>query len=269
MLESRISTQMDLVKGRDEKMVVLESVYSDWKQKQKKVTFNVSGKIFTTSKTTIEQHKDTLFNAMLESYSLNNKEEIYLDRNPVIFSILFNYIRKPTLNFKKLSKQELFDLKLEAEFFEVWDLVSAIEDKYEEVKFIGFTSSGPYIYKGVTAGTNKLEDLSSKDTSTGICANTPGSIVLELSKEVDFEEIEVAGFTGNKTVWYHANGTGAKIFTSKNGKDWENIGTLRSLTDKISTQKFNKVNTAKYIKFESNTFVGLGYLKIIELKDDE
>jgi hypothetical protein len=37
----------------------------------------------------------------------------------------------------------------------------------------------------------------------------------------------------------------------------------------VTNQKFNKVNSAKYIKFESTSFIGLGYLKIIELKDEE
>ena len=97
---------------------------------------------------------------------------------------------------------------------------------------------------------------------TGICAISPGWIVIELNKEWEFDEIEVAGWNGNTTLWGVANGAGASILTSTDKSDWKTVGTLPTdFGDTIKSVKLTK-SSGKYIKFNCNSYLGLGYLHI-------
>ena len=76
----------------------------------------------------------------------------------------------------------------------------------------------------------------------------------------EFQEIEAAGFNGNKTLWFPGNGSGAKIYTSQDKEKWVQVGTLSSsYASKIVTCKLKR-SQGRYLKFEHNSFIGLGYL---------
>mmetsp|Transcript_14045 Transcript_14045/g.14556 ORF Transcript_14045/g.14556 Transcript_14045/m.14556 type:complete len:276 (-) Transcript_14045:36-863(-) len=258
-LESKISVQMQGVKQRGTKMEKVESVYQDYISKQKRVNFNVCGVMFTTSVLSIQQHKGTLFNSMIDDLSLISQESIFLDRDPKIFGYLFDYIRNKSFNFKRLTKQEIFDLSQEAEYFEVWEVVDQIDLKYTEPKVVGMSFSGEYHYKGKISGTNRPEDLNNTETNTGICATIPGRITVELNKECEFNELTVHGFKGDPKAWYEQNGNGAKILVSNDQLKWELVGKVKFNGQSI----LNKTVCAKYIKFESDTYLGIGYLKVV------
>ena len=264
-LESKIQHQMEGVKGRNEKLEAIEKIYAEqYFPKQTKVNFNIAGTVFTISTHSIEQFPDSLFYSLINDPLIKLNESIFLDRNPIVFSLLLNYVRGKKINYSRLSKQMIHDLKIEAEFFEVWEIYDSIELKYQDPKIINVTTSGNYVYKENVAGTNKFEDLNSNNNLTGVCANSPGCIIVELNKECNIEALDYMGFAGDKKIWNPSNGAGAKIFASVDGKSYSNFGVLSGLGEKLKTLTLKEPVTAKYIKFEHSTYLGLGYLKIKE-----
>ena len=171
---------------------------------------------------------------------------------------------------KNLSNEFIYKIRIEADYFGIWDLEFEIDNLQAEVKFFKFNTTGDYIFKTKTIGTNKLESLSNKDLKkTGICSTTPGKIIIEFNKETSFNEIDVDGFCGDDA-WYSQkqNGIRADIFILKNGLSWEKIGRLTKLEKTIERLKLDITDTGKFIKFESNSYLSIGFLKIIDLLDD-
>ena len=267
-LETNITKSMENIKDREIKHEKVNRVYEEeYLKKQERINFNVCGQLYSTTHNSIMKHNNTLFNSILESYVLKNNEIILIDRDPFLFSYIIDYIRNKRINLKTLSKELIYKIRIEADYFEIWDLVFEIDNLQAEVKFIKFNTTGDYIFKTKIIGTNKLEDLSNKDLKTGICSTTPGKIIIEFNKEASFNEIDVAGFCGDDA-WYSQNGKGADIFISKNGLSWEKVGKLAKLEKTIERVNLDTTATGKFIKFESNSYLGLGYLKIIDLLDD-
>lgn len=131
-----------------------------------------------------------------------------------------------------------------------------------EVEYVGYEFSGEYTYKGRTAGTNNLEDLLDNDLSKGICCNSPGWLIIELSKEVQVVCIDVAGWDGDPKLWAVVNGAHAEIFTSLDKEEWQLVGKVPGNFGKAIIRVNLNPSTAKYIRFNNRTFLGLGYLNI-------
>jgi len=86
--------------------------------------------------------------------------------------------------------------------------------------------------------------------------------MFELNDAWEFEEIEVAGWSGNTSIWSVLNGASASISTSLDNVSYKNVGALPSnLSGNITTVKLAK-SKAKFIKFESKGLLGLGFLSI-------
>lgn len=271
MLESKIGIQMQSVKGRIEKWDKLNETFDkDFRQKQKKINFNVCGTTFTISLETINNYPDSLFHSMSNDISLNTKESIFLNRNVEAFGRLLNYMRsKNEKVLSKLPKDKLFELKEEAEFFEIWNLVDVIENSFSEVRIVGMTFSGPYTYKGLTVGTNNFEDLNNTDEKSGVCANSPGVITLELNKSCNISSMKYKGFGGDTKNWYPGNGSGSIVYASTNMLDWKKVCTLTSLSEKEKTVSWSdEVEEAKYVKIENKSFVGFSYIYFEENKEE-
>ena len=92
-----------------------------------------------------------------------------------------------SINYKRFSKQELLELRNEADYYEIGEIVSYLDDRMKDIEFANFEFSGEYIYNGQTAGTNKVEDLKDRSLKKGICATSPGWIVIELNDEWEFK----------------------------------------------------------------------------------
>jgi hypothetical protein len=64
-------------------------------------------------------------------------------------------------------------------------------------------------------------------------------------------------------MWYPGNGSGASILTSKDKSSWVEVGKIPSnYTSTITTVKLKRT-VAKYIKFQHNSYLGIGFLNII------
>ena len=107
-----------------------------------------------------------------------------------------------------------------------------------------------------------LDDLNSNNLKTGVCVSS-GWILFELMFELTFNEIDIHGFLGEQSQWPARNGYGAKIQTSRDKINWTEVGTIPD-TFGTKIQRVNLTNsTAKYLKFELNSCLGIGHLKII------
>lgn len=265
-LENSLSDQMVKLAAKEKIWEKIEKTYdNDYLKKQRKVSLNVGGTDFCISEFSINQHEETLFNEIVAQLDLS--EPVFIDRSPEHFHLILEYIRNKTINLKKLKQRDLYLLRMEAEYYEIWTLLDTIDNKCADLEFKSFNFTGPYLYLNNVVGTNKVSDLTSKSLSTGICSAVPGKIEIEFNRSALFDSIEVGGFAGSKIGWSCTNGTGALIYSSIDKKNWKKIGTLKLEDNVISRIELESKGEGKYLKFESSTFLGLGYLSINEIDD--
>lgn len=229
---------------------------------EKVVKIDVSGVNFTTKVKTLMKIRDTFFYNLLlqDNYDLN--QLIEFDRNPEFFLIILDYLRFRKLDLKILNKQTKADLRIEAKYFEIEEMSKQLGDFNSKLEIIDFEYSGKYSYKGVEAGTGRLEDLSDKSLKKGICAISPGFITFTLNDEFKLSELDIGGYCGNSTVWNSANGEGANIQVSLDKITWKTIASIPSgFGSEIKTVFLDK-SLAKYVKFTSTSYLGIGYLNI-------
>lgn len=226
------------------------------------VNFNVSGRLFTTKIKTLLNIRDTFFYKLVLSGDFDFKETLDFDRNPRFFLMVLDYLRYRNLDIKRLNKEDKADLRFEAQYFEVTELCNQLGEFNAKLEIIEFEYSGKYAYKDKVAGTGRLEDLTDKSLKKGICANSPGWITFTLNDEFVIKEVDVGGFCGNNSLWNPANGEGATIQTSVDKVNWKTVGAIpNGFGSEIKTCFLTK-SSAKYIKFTSTTYMGIGYLSI-------
>lgn len=127
---------------------------------------------------------------------------------------------------------------------------------------MSFESSGTYSYSGNVVGTNNVKDLSDSSRTKGLVTNYPGWIIIKLNGEWEFDEIVIGGYQGNTGAFAADNGGGATIETSKDNLKWTNVGTIPSGFGYANlTVKLTK-SSARFIKFTSTSYLGIGYLEI-------
>lgn len=264
-LESKLEGLISLVQ---EKKNYFESETKEIEEilnqnKNKIIKFNVSGKIFKTRISTLAAFPNTYFWKIIKSKQLLNQDTIFLDRDPFFFDVVLNYLRFKTIDFSRFNSGEKRILLIEASFYEIPNIVNAIQDSFNNLEIVKFEFNGPYAYKGKKAGTNRLEDLSDKSLMKGICAASPGSITFTLNKLAELSCIDIGGFNGDSEIWNCENGSGASIVASEDKVKWVSVGTVPlGFGKEIKTVKLLKMKV-KYLKIYSTTsYVGIGYLKL-------
>lgn len=263
IIEKKLEEEIKLVQDKHDRWHKIEEEVREIVNSENKiVTINVSGEIFQSRLNTLSSMQDTLFYKIIHSKQLNLDETLYFDRDPKYFGIILDYLRYRKCNYSRLSKQEKLELKFEAEYFEIKDICDKLNEIFGELEIVKFEYSGSYTYNNQTAGTNRLDDLSDRSLQKGICAKTPGWIIFELNDEYEIEIIDIGGFGGNASLWNRENGAGATIQTSLDKITWNTVGSIPSgYGSEIMTVKLSK-SQAKYLKFTSNNYLGIGYLKI-------
>lgn len=225
------------------------------------VNINVSGRLFTTKLKTLFNVRDTFFYKLVLS-GFDTKETLEFDRNPKFFLMILDYLRYRKLDVRRLNTDDKADLRFEAQYFEVSELCDQLGEFNAKLEIIDYEYSGPYSYKGKTAGTGRLEDLTDKSLKKGICATSPGYIIFTLNEEFVIKEIDVGGYCGNSSLWNSTNGEGATIQTSVDKANWKTVGAIpNGFGSEIKTCFLTKSH-AQYIKFTSTTYLGIGYLSI-------
>lgn len=242
-------------------------------KKEQSVKLDVGGVKFQTTKETLLTAKNSLFEAILNDpdfANLNSSQELFFDRSPDYFVHILNYLRTGTINYTQFKKAQKKLLLEEAKYYQILPIVEYLEERMKDIELVSFEFKGPYIYKGQVAGTNLLEDVKNDNMDEGaICSAVPGEITFTLNSDWEFKELDIAGFKGNSKLWYPENGVGANISTSLDGKDWKKVGKIPSGFGKeLKTVKLT-TSTGKYIKFHHTSYLGIAYLKIKKMDEEE
>jgi len=263
-MEADFTTQLIEVSTKSEKWYKRdEEIANILKIDNPTISLNVGGQIFQTKLETILQIKDTLFYRLILSKQLDLKREIFIDRHYDNFQYIISYLRNKKLNTSKFSNKLMDEIYEEAKFYEVTELIELLEEEKREIFYLGFTYSGTYS----TAGSNKIEDINNfedKSMMKGICANSPGWIIFELNREVEFEEIDIGGYRGNTGVWATSNGSGSQIMTSTDKSTWVTVGSIPANFANAITKTKVTNSRARYIKLNSTGYVGVGYFKVLK-----
>ena len=92
---------------------------SDYNEQNNKIIkLNVGGQLIQTTKLTLLTFDDTLFHKLLSDYENQNQTEIFLDRSPVLFAYILDFLRTKSLNIEKLKHEALLeDLLREIKYF--------------------------------------------------------------------------------------------------------------------------------------------------------
>lgn len=227
------------------------------------ITLDIGGKKFQTKLDTLLSLKDTLFYKIFLSGKIDVTKEIFIDRNYTYFNYILSYLRnRKLISSDTLTNTLVSEILAEAEFYQVQELIDILTEIQREIKYVKFTVLGPYS----TAGTQNIEDLNNYEDRScmkGICST--GWIILELNREVEFEEMEVGGWAGNSSLWGVTNGSSVGIETSIDGVSYSNVGNMPSSLS-ATVQKIKLIKSkCKFVKFAGGSYTGLGYAKIHKL----
>ena len=262
-IDNNLQNQMAELEKLEEKWKVMdEEASSISKNSTQNVTLNVGGVEFQTSIQTLLNIKDNMFYKIVLSKTFDLNKEIYFDRSPKYFSYLLDFLRYKKLDTKNFSTDQQLEMLEEARYYEFADLIDIFSHKTKKIEFIGLEVNAHYSRSNVQVASGRLEDLSDRSQMNGICCVSPGWIIIELNNEWEFNEIEIGGYKGNTGAYAAENGANAKILTSLNKVTWNNVGTIPSgFGTSVKTVKLTS-SSARYIKFESTGYLGLGFLEI-------
>lgn len=265
-IEGEFENKLKEVESKDAKFKKIDEQIEELiSKKDSLIKLNVGGKIFQTKLSTLLSVKDTLFAKIITSYQESNESftELFFDRSFDHFPIILDFLRTKQFNPKGLTKADIDDLKVEAEYYGISEIDDVLADLQKEVEIIAFEGAPRYS----TAGTHNFKDLKDKSLMKGICVQSPYDMVFTLNFEHEFEKIEIGGWNGNTSLWYPGNGSNSRILTSKDKKTWVDVGTIPSTYGATITTVSLKKTTAKYIKFQHNSYLGIGYLNIVRIGD--
>lgn len=267
-IEAQLSSQSKEIELRELKWVSMnEKAENIFNTQRETVKFNIGGKKFATTKQTILKNKDTLFCKIIESGKFDLKEDIFFDRSHRMFSVILDYLRTGNISYKKLKKDELEILRDDAEYYRLHEIQEYLDSRLRDIEFISYDYSGAYIYVNQTAGGSGVKELKDKSCMKGICAKSPGWIIIELNGEWEFDKIDIGGWKGNNIIWYPDNGAGATIQTSIDNQTWKNVGSIPyGFGSNIANVKLTK-SSARFIKFSCSSYLGIGYLFVHKPKD--
>jgi hypothetical protein len=265
LLEKELTDQMMELEVKAEKWAKIdEDAELLIKTKNSVLFLDVGGKKFQTKLDTLLSIKDTLFYKLILTEQIDVTKEIFIDRNNDYFHIILSFLRNKKVNLNGYNNTKLREIYEEAVFYQMSDLVANIEDSLSEVCFVAFEVNGNYMSGTTLAGTQEFEclnNLEDKSLTKGICATSPGIITLTINREVEFEEIEIAGWGGNTGIWATTNGASSKILTSIDKNNWTEVGNTGSTYGNITKVKLTK-SKAKYIRIQGTSYTGVGYLRI-------
>jgi len=115
---------------------------------KRKVKLDVGGKLFSVSLQTLTKEEPSFFSAMFSGrFKLEKDEEdgsYFIDRNPLYFEVILDYLRTGVINFKKYNSEELAELKMEIEFYQILSLLNIFSQsitQFDPLKSTGYILS--------------------------------------------------------------------------------------------------------------------------------
>lgn len=231
--------------------------------KNDRIKLNVGGKIFCVSKKILIKEEGTYFLFVLshpEQFLCDDDGAYFIDRNPKIFPYILDYLRDGEITeMEEINNVLVRKILKEAQFFKITGLIEKFNFLIEKPKFIKYEYSGIYID---AKSQDTLESIMDGNENTGICAISPGWIVLRLNRNVIINNITVCGYGGYKSGWGKTNGSGAKINISADGFNWEEIPEILPDLNSIKKIVLSNPKKAIAIKFVHNSYLGLSIVNI-------
>jgi len=99
-----------------------------------KIKLDVGGQLFTTSLSTLTQIGGTYFSVMFSGkvkVQPDKEGNYFIDRDPLVFSLILNFLRGILPDFKVLSKKELSSLRSESAYYELDDLQAMMDEVFK------------------------------------------------------------------------------------------------------------------------------------------
>ena len=264
LIEGEFENKLKDVENKEKKFEKLDAQIEELLSKSDSlIKLNVGGKVYQTKLSTLLSIKDTLFTRIVNSYLDKNEQvkEIFFDRSFKQFDKILDYLRTKKICVKGWKKAEIEEFGEECTYYGINAIDDILNELKKEIVFVNFEASPKYS----TAGTHKLEDLTNRNLTGGICVQSPYEITIELNYDHEFEKIEIGGYNGNSSAWYAGNGSGAKILTSVDKNKFVEVGTIPSNFGATIQAVTLKKSTARYIRFKHTSYLGVGYLKIFKL----
>lgn len=148
-----IKEQLDLLKKKQEQWdELVDKMKKCSEAAENKITFDVGGKIFSTSKETLLEIPNTYFFALISSdvWKPDKNGVYFIDRDPKYFKIILNYLRIKKIDYESLSDFEIKLLKKELDYFQI-NVPVIIEYEQLFMKWID-ASEFELIYKATVDG---------------------------------------------------------------------------------------------------------------------
>jgi len=265
IIETDFQEKLSDVEKKNEKYSAIDKQIADLLTTSKHlISINIGGKIFKTKLSTLLSEKDTYFYYIIAKRLENNEkvdDEMFFDRSYDKFDYFMDYLRTKRFSLSGSTRGDLQELLDDATFYGFSVISSQIEELMQECTFVNMDGSSA---KYSTCGSHDVKDLADKDLNKGITVMSPYTIIIEFNMTQTFNQIEVGGFNGDNNNFGVTNGSNAQIFVSSDKVNWgSEVGKLPSdYGNQIQTVTLNKTVTAKYIKFQHNTYLGMGYLNI-------
>jgi len=105
-----------------------QRVQEFYRDKNQKITLNIGGKLFTTTKKTLSLIENTFFTAQIGSgrWEPDEDGQYFIDRNPKMFPYILDYFRGVPVPFNRLDKYQIEDLRMDADFYCIESLIQLI-----------------------------------------------------------------------------------------------------------------------------------------------
>ena len=265
LIEAEFEVKLDEVDRKNEKYLEVDTKIEELlTENNSLMVLNVGGKVYQTRLSTLVSIKDTLFYYVIAKRIMqgkNPREDIFIDRNFNNFDFFLDFLRTKKFSLAGFTKLQVDVIGVDADFYGLTDILNQIVETQKEAEIVSMAGTSN---KYSTAGTHLFQDLKTTDLNTGICVESPYTILLELNYEQEFDKIDVGGWNGNNGVWGVTNGANSKIYTSKDKTTWVEVGTIPSDFGNTIQRVNIKKTSAKYIKFQHTSYLGLGHLKIIK-----
>ena len=266
-IEDDFNVKLADVEKKNEKYADIDKRIADYISVNGKnlVCLNIGGKVFKTRLSTLLSEKDTFFYYIAAQRLENNQkveEEMFFDRSYACFDFFMDYLRTKRFCLLNKTKGDLDELQSDSLYYGFSVISDQIEELMKEVVFVSMEGSSA---KYSNCGDHNVKDLHDKNLNKGISVQSPYTLIIEFNMQHTFKEIEVGGFNGNTNSFAVSNGSNTKIYVSNDKVNWgSQVGTLPSdYGNKIQKVTLTSLCTAKYIKFQNTTYLGMGYLNII------
>ncbi len=229
------------------------------------IQFNVRGVIFSLSRQTILNNKDTLFYYLINDSRYDGKE-IYFDRSPYCFKLILHFLRFKTFDYSSLHNEEIALLLDDASYYEVDEITNYLSERLKGCLVISYEYTIPYMIDDIQyTPICNIDDFSNKSLKTGgICVDKGGSVTFTLNADWPISSMEIGPYIlmASDSGWMNSFGAGAQILVSHDKNIWSEVGKIpQTYSSKIL--KIEVLTSARFIKIQSqDSPLGISYFKV-------